>query len=251
VFEYFPDNYNWSLATALAIGMGGELTEIDAACRSLRPEFLLLLGVDDWTARGISVLICDHPGSGEALRLHGLVARLDTEVAASACIDHLAGRADVDPTRIGITGISMGGYYAPRAAAFEHRLAACAAWGAFHDLSGVLANLERTGAHSAPPFQGPWVFGITEPDARADLLSAKTLDETAAEISCPLLVLHGESDRQVPVEQARRTLAGATNAAKRELRVIAAGEPGDQHCQMDLPSIAIDIVGDWFEEVLA
>lgn len=36
MFEYFPDNYNWSLATALAIGMGGELTEIDAACKPLR-----------------------------------------------------------------------------------------------------------------------------------------------------------------------------------------------------------------------
>jgi fermentation-respiration switch protein FrsA (DUF1100 family) len=378
VFEYFPDNYNWSLATALALGMGGELTEIDAACRPLRPvaasattdaaqgdwiyswtalarrtreaalldetanhirsaarkwrrvaiyeliaermisnalpaknetyrraldalarwrrvflprceetavpfeeavlpslfvpspgigrkpvvivwngfdvtkEFLLLLGVDDWTSRGISVLVCDQPGTGEALRFHGLAARLDTEVAAAACVDHLSARADVDPARIGIAGISMGGYYAPRAAAFEHRLAACAAWGAFHDLSGVLANLARTGAHSAPPFQGPWVFGLEdEPGNRARVVSAMTLDRVAAEISCPLLVLHGGSDRQVPVEQARRTIAAATNAAKRELRIVPAGEPGDQHCQVDLPSIAIDAIGDWFEGVLA
>jgi dienelactone hydrolase len=376
VFEYFADNYNWSLATALAIGMGGELTEIDAACQPLRrvaasattddaqqvwidswtavarrtrqaaerdealhhfrsaarkwrrvaiyelmaermisnvhpaknetyrralealgkwrseflphceavavpfedsvlpslfvpapgpgpgpvviawngfdvtKEFLLLLGVDDWTTRGLSVLICDQPGSGEALRFHGLTARLDTEVAATACIDHLSRRADVDPARIGITGISMGGYYAPRAAAFEHRLAACAAWGAFHDLSGVLANLERTGAHSAPPFQGPWVFGVTGPEGRAAVLSAMTLDDAAAKISCPLLVLHGENDRQVPVEQAHRTIAAATNATQRDLRIVPAGEPGDQHCQVDLPSVAIDIVGDWFEEVL-
>ena len=377
MFEYFPDNYNWSLATALAIGMGGELTEIDAACRPLRPfagaattddaqrvwidawsavaqrtreaaerdealnhvrsaarkwrrvaiyelmaermisngepaknatyrralealarwrnvflphgepsavpfegsvlpslflpaprpgakpvviawngfdvtkEFLLLLGVDDWTKRGLSVLICDQPGSGEALRFHGLTARLDTEVAARACIDHLAVRADVDPTRIGITGISMGGYYAPRAAAFEPRLAACAAWGAFHDLRGVLANLERTGAHSAPPFQGPWVFGLEDqPENRAAVLSAMTLDEVAPEITCPLLVLHGESDRQVPVEQAHRTIAAASHAAKRELRIIPRGEPGDQHCQVDLPSVAIDVLGEWFAEVL-
>jgi dienelactone hydrolase len=378
VFEYFPDNYNWSLATALAIGMGGELTEIDGACRPLRAvaaaattdaaqgvwieswtalarrtresaeldeaanhvrsaarkwrrvaiyelmaermisnvaqaknetyrraldalarwrrvflprceatdvpfegavlpslfvpapgagrkpavivwngfdvtkEFLLLLGVDDWTNRGISVLVCDQPGSGEALRFHGITARLDSEVAASACIDHLSARAEVDSARIGITGISMGGYYAPRAAAFEHRLAACAAWGAFHDLRGVLANLERTGAHSAPPFQGPWVFGLAdEPGNRAAVLSAMTLETAAAEISCPLLVLHGESDRQVPVEQAHRTLATAANAAKRELRIVPTGEPGDQYCQVDLPAIAIDILGDWFEDVLA
>src|SRR5262245_25615606 len=36
MFEYFPDNYNWSLAVALALGMGGELSEIDTACRPLR-----------------------------------------------------------------------------------------------------------------------------------------------------------------------------------------------------------------------
>jgi dienelactone hydrolase len=214
-------------------------------------EFLLLLGVDDWTKRGLSVLVCDQPGSGEALRFHGLAGRLDTEGAAGACIDHLAARADVDPDRIGITGISMGGYYAPRAAAFEPRLAACAAWGAFHDLAGVLANLERTGAHSAPPFQGPWVFGASGPEARAAIVSAMTLETAAGSISCPLLVLHGESDRQVPVEQAHRTIAAATNAAKRELRIVPAGEPGDQHCQVDLPSIAIDVIGDWFEGVLA
>lgn len=376
MFEYFPDNYNWSLATALAIGMGGELTEIDAACRPLssvagaattdeaqrdwidawtalarrtrqaaeldeaanhgrsaarkwrrvaiyelmaermisnvapaknetyrraqdalarwrrvfrpdceemavpyegaflpslfvpapgpgpRPvviawngfdltkEFLLLLGVDDWANRGISVLVCDQPGSGEALRFLGLTARLDTEVAASACIDHLSARADVDAARIGIAGISMGGYYAPRAAAFEPRLAACAAWGAFHDLSGVLANLERTKAHSAPPFQGPWVFGLEDkPENRTAVVSAMTLDDAAPRISCPLLVLHGEGDRQVPVDQARRTIAAATNASKRELRIVPVGEPGDQHCQADLPSVAIDAIGDWFEDV--
>jgi fermentation-respiration switch protein FrsA (DUF1100 family) len=78
-----------------------------------------------------------------------------------------------------------------------------------------------------------------------------TLDDAAAKISCPLLVLHGENDRQVPVEQAHRTIAAATNAKRRDLRIIPAGEPGDQHCQVDLPSTAIDIIGDWFEGVFS
>ena len=47
MFEYFPDNYNWSLAVSLAIGMGGEMSEIDAACRPLRP--LAASAVDDAT----------------------------------------------------------------------------------------------------------------------------------------------------------------------------------------------------------
>ena len=70
-------------------------------------------------ARGISTLMVDPPGSGEALRLQGLTSRVDSEAWATACVDYLETRDDVDPTRIGLVGWSLGGYYAPRAAAFE------------------------------------------------------------------------------------------------------------------------------------
>jgi dienelactone hydrolase len=213
-------------------------------------EFLLFMGVHEWTQRGVSVLICDQPGSGESLRLHGLHARLDTEVVASACIDYLGERADVNDDRIGVAGISMGGYFAPRAAAFEPRLKACAAWGAFHSLAAVMENLAATGAHSAPPFQGPWVFGMDETTDVTAILNAMTLEEVASNIRCPLLIVHGENDRQVPVAQARRTYELATNASRRDLVLVAAGDPGDQHCQVDLPSLAVDTIGDWFGEVL-
>ena len=43
----------------------------------------------------------------------------------------------MDPGRIGLVGWSLGGYYAPRAAAFEKRLALCVAWGANHDWGAV------------------------------------------------------------------------------------------------------------------
>jgi hypothetical protein len=75
----------------------------------------------------------DCPGSGEALRLRGLTARIDTEAWAAACVDHLLTRPDVDPARIGLAGWSLGGYFAPRAAAFEERLALVVAWGANRD----------------------------------------------------------------------------------------------------------------------
>jgi dienelactone hydrolase len=65
----------------------------------------------------------DPPGSGEALRLRGLTSRVDSEAWATACVDYLETRDDVDPTRIGLVGWSLGGYCAPRAAAFEKRLA--------------------------------------------------------------------------------------------------------------------------------
>jgi dienelactone hydrolase len=373
VFEYFPDNYNWSLAVALAVAMGGEPSEIDTACRPLRPlaaaatddatqrawfdawtgvaarleelaradvcagrersarrkqrrvaayhlmaermmtnaspekltsyrralaaflsatsedaiefldipfdggampslflpgdvagprpclvffngfdvtkEFLYLMGMGEITTRGVSVLLCDQPGSGGALRLHGQPTRHDMEVPAGACYDAMAGRADVDADRIAIGGISMGGYFAPRAASVDHRFAACVAWGAFHDLIGVAANLAETHAHSAPPFQAPWVFGVEEHRLR-EIAPAFNLDTVIADMTCPLLVIHGESDRQVPVAQARRAHEMASSATRRDLVVYPSGNWGEEHCQVDDPSLAIDLIGDWLQEVL-
>jgi len=373
MFEYFPDNYNWSLAVALAIGMGGELAEIDDACRPLRAaagaavddatqrawfdswtqvadrleamaardagggkwlsaarkrrrvtayhlmaermmtnrsplkmasyenalgafraatggaavepleipyadgalpalfvpgrapgerpclvffngydvtkEVLYLMGLGELATRGISVLLCDQPGSGGALRLHGLHTRFDMEVPAAACFEAMAARADVDERRIAIGGISMGGYFAPRAAAVEHRFAACIAWGAFHDLLGVAANLAQTGAHSAPPFQAPWVFGV-EHAQLPGVAPNFNLDGVIERMTCPLLIVHGESDRQVPVAQARRTYAMATSSPRRDLLVFPKGSWGEEHCQVDHPTLALDAIGDWLQEVL-
>src|SRR6185369_7270334 len=61
-------------------------------------------------ARGISCLMLDQPGTGEALRLQGLTARIDTETWAATAVDWLETRADLDPNRIGIVGWSLGGY---------------------------------------------------------------------------------------------------------------------------------------------
>ncbi len=75
--------------------------------------------------RGISTLMVDTPGSGEALRMRGLTARHDTEAWASACIDWIETRPELDANLVGITGWSLGGYYGPRATAFEKRIKLC------------------------------------------------------------------------------------------------------------------------------
>ena len=64
--------------------------------------------------RGIGVLAVDGPGQGEALRLRNIPSRPDYEIPATAAFDCIAGRAGVDPSRIGLMGISFGGYLAPR-----------------------------------------------------------------------------------------------------------------------------------------
>src|SRR3712207_9422115 len=92
-------------------------------------------------ARGISCLMLDQPGTGEALRLQGLTARIDTEVWAGAAVDWLDQRADVDAARNGIVGLSLGGYYVPRAAACVVRFALLVVWGP--NLSGRASCRER------------------------------------------------------------------------------------------------------------
>ena len=85
----------------------------------------------------------DHPGIGAALRLQGLPMNHDSERWARAAMDWLEQRADIDAARVGVIAMSLGGYYAPRAAAFEPRLACCVAWGARWDNAGSHGRMLR------------------------------------------------------------------------------------------------------------
>ena len=75
--------------------------------------------------RGIAILVFDGPGQGEGE--YDFAIRADYEVPVKAVVDYLMTRRDLDTGRIGVWGVSLGGYYAPRAAAFEKRIKACIA----------------------------------------------------------------------------------------------------------------------------
>ena len=107
-------------------------------------EWMSLCGIaDEFARRGISTLMVDHPGIGAAIRLQGLAMNPDSERWARAAMDWLERRDDVDPRRVGVIAMSLGGYYAPRAAAFEQRLACCVAWGARWDNAGSHGRILR------------------------------------------------------------------------------------------------------------
>lgn len=199
-------------------------------------------------ARGISTLMVDCPGSGEALRLRGLTARVDTEVWATACVDWLQERTDVRSDRIGLAGWSLGGYYAPRAAAFEKRLALVVAWGANHDWGAVQKRrLEREGENPVPHYWDHvlWVWGETDVDTFIRKAEAVNLDGIVEQISVPFLIAHGQSDRQIPVDYAHRSHDQATNSPKRELRVFTPEEGATEHVGLDhLPHVAT-FIADW------
>ena len=156
--------------------------------------------------RGVSALFVDQPGTGEALRLHGMPAVHDTEVWASRVVDWLEQRSDVDPKRIGALGVSLGGYYCPRAVAFEPRFACGAVWGANHDWREVQqARLKREGENPVPHYwkHVQWVFGAKDIDDFFVKAEAMHLNGVLDRIRVPFLVTHGENDRQIPLKYAQ------------------------------------------------
>lgn len=208
---------------------------------------------EEFRRRGVSLLIVDHPGAGAALRLLNLPSGPDTENAASASVDYLEGRADVDAKRIGMMALSLGGYYAPRAAAFEKRFACCVAWGAIYDYGQTVAD--RIGGQGEPSVPGyvehlNWVFGKQTIEETLTVVRQMTLKGVADRITCPLLVVHGENDRQVPLWHAERTVADAVNSARAELVVNRLVDGGAEHCGADNSSIVVDIMADWVADRL-
>ena len=208
---------------------------------------------DEFRRRGVSLLIVDHPGVGAALRLQGLPSAPDTEKPAGASIDYLETRSDVDPKRIGIMALSLGGYYAPRAAAFEKRFACAVAWGAIYDYHACVSD--RIGGRGEPSVPGyaehvNWVFGCDKIEDTLKIVKQMTLKGVADKITCPLLIVHGENDRQVPLWHAERTYAEAVNSPGRELKVCSLFDGGAEHCGADNGSLVVDYMTDWVAEKL-
>jgi dipeptidyl aminopeptidase/acylaminoacyl peptidase len=204
--------------------------------------------------RGISCLLLDQPGSGEALRLQGLTARREAETWASWVVDWLETREDVDPARMGVVGWSLGGYYAPRVAAFEKRFSLCVAWGGNHNWGAVQRRrLEREGEHPVPHYWDhvKWVWGYDDLDEFIAFADTIHLDGVVERITVPFLIVHGENDRQIPLEYAQRSYDQAVNAPSRDLRIFTREEGGAEHIGLDhLPQVST-YIADWVSDTFA
>jgi len=166
--------------------------------------------------RGVGTFALDGPGQGEAE--YELPIRPDWEVPIGAVLDHLSRLVDVDAERIGIWGVSLGGYYAPRAASGDERLRACIALSgpyalgpAWERLPSLTRDAFRARSHAA-----------SEAEA-ASRAAELTLAGRSAAIRCPLLVVSGKRDRLFPWQDAAR-LAG--EAPRGELLLLEEGNHG-------------------------
>ena len=159
-------------------------------------------------ARGMATLTFDGPGQGEGE--YDFAIRGDYEVTVKAVLDYVGTRGDVDAARAGVWGVSLGGYYAPRAAAFEKRIKACIAlsgpfeWVEYFDrLPELTRNTFQVRSRSRT---------IAEARERAATLTMKNV---AKNITCPLFIVAGKQDGIVPWQEGERLAAAASGPVVR------------------------------------
>ncbi len=206
-------------------------------------------------ARGYHVLIFDGPGQGAALLQQGLPMRAEWDTVITPVVDFLLGRADVDPDRIALAGLSMGGFLGPRAASKEHRLAALIAdSGSFDMYAGALGRVPKplakgfASGHKTARLalgtvldtmakkptagwglrRGMVVHGVDSPLAYFDALKDYHLNGYAQAISCPTLVTHAEGD---DIGASAPQLFEALTVADKTLIRFTAAEGAGDHCE--------------------
>jgi len=179
-----PTDVAKSPVVAMAVGLDSTKEETDA----YEAPFL---------ARGVATLVFEGPGQGEAQ--YDFPIRGDYEVPVKAVLDYIGTRSDLDAARTAMWGVSLGGYYAPRAAAFDKRIKACIALGgpfnfgaAWDGLPALTREAFRIRSHCT-----------TDEDARNNALTL-SLEGVAQNITCPIFIVNGRQDRIVPAADAER-----------------------------------------------
>lgn len=224
--------------------------------------------------RGYNCLVFEGPGQGGVIISQKIPFRFDWEKVVTPVIDFLLNnkeKYEVDIERIALMGISMGGYLAARAAAFEHRLAACILYNGVYDgrealessFSPTLLKSIKDGdedvvnkvieilmeADSNIKFNikhGMWTFGVDSPYELVKRSSEFSIKEIANKIICPTLVLDAEKEDSFP-GQPQKVYNGLT--CPKTYILFTVEEGAEEHCQCGAPSLANQRIFDWLDEI--
>ena len=230
-----------------------------------------MMGAAGATARGYDCLTFDGPGQGYALWKQGLHFRPDWEKVITPVVDFSLGRDTVDPERIALLGISQGGYWVPRAVAFEKRIAAAVADPGVVDVSTSwtatlpkeMIDLLHSGqkdAFDAAMAEGlpqamkaglafrmrPYGLASTYDVFRAAM--TYDLTDVTSRITCPMLITSPEGESFWPgqSEQLYDLLTGP-----KALVSFTREEGADLHCEPKAAGLRELRIFDWLDETLA
>jgi alpha-beta hydrolase superfamily lysophospholipase len=234
-------------------------------------EELYFLLVKDAREHGYGVLTYDGPGQGSALRDQGLTFTHEWEKPTSAVVDaFLAGHSR--PDKMVLVGTSLGGYLAPRAAAFDMRFDGVVAWDVMFDMGAVARRyappsvfwlrdhgfaavvdlMISAQAALSPGFawaarNGMWTMGTKHPLDTVTALQKYTLAGVAQRIKGDVLILAGAEDHFVPLAQVAQFQRALTAARSITTKIYDRASGGAEHCQIGAQSLWHADFFDWIE----
>ena len=223
--------------------------------------------------RGFNCLLFEGPGQGEVLRVQKIPFRPDWERVVTPVVDYAMKLPEVDPERIGLIGFSFGGYLAPRAVAFEHRIKVCVANGGVYDfyanaikkcppnIKEILKSKAASKAFDGEIMKimnkdvdvgwffgnGMFTFGAKTPTGFLKKLKPYNMRDCARKIKCNMLVVDSEGDKDLPGQA--KQLFNALKCPKTYMlftKVEGAGE----HCQMGAMMISNERILNWLQSTL-
>jgi dipeptidyl aminopeptidase/acylaminoacyl peptidase len=189
--------------------------------------------------RGFAVLMLDGPGQGEARLMRNIYACADWDTIGQALFDTVASRPEIDKDRIGLLGISMGGFYAPKAASGGAPWKCLAVWGACFD---VWEDLYQFYPHIRPNMEG--IANVSPAEAEA-FYANFNLKDAAPGLKMPVLITHGSADSVVSKEAAVKFRDALTAPCDYYMF------EGAIHCCYDIPTKVIPLIFDWLGDHLA
>jgi pimeloyl-ACP methyl ester carboxylesterase len=216
--------------------------------------------------RGYNCLTFEGPGQGSVIRLQQIPFRPDWEQVVTPVVSYLLTRPEVDPVRIILEGRSLGGYLAPRAAAFEHRLAACIAVDGLFSF-GPAEQVEQQKEPSEEDMeawfeqegqrnlglrwaisQGMWAMQATSLVDCGQKMRQYTMEGVAEKVACPTLVCDAEKDHFFAGQP--KKLYDALTCPKTYL-LFTALDAAEEHCHEGATLLLNQRVFDWLDETLA
>lgn len=226
--------------------------------------------------RGMNVITFEGPGQPTVRRYQNLGFIPEWEEVVTPVVDYALTRPEVDAKKIGLWGQSFGGYLAPRAAAFEHRLAAVIAFDGIYSfaegiseqfgpqleaiyetgnetlfnsiVAGVVANTSMPTSARWAIEQGLWSFNTQSAFQWFKKVQQYTLDGVIQNITAPVFVGDAQNDMFF-AGQAKELAEKLGDRATYHLfnSIDGAGE----HCSLGAAMLSAQVVLDWFQSIVS